>query len=114
MSAFSLYRVDAGDPVIQTDFNALARTPQGRLVRQEVSASDLHAGAQRAAQERQWNVLPYFTLATLAVIAAAFLASRSENRFLVGYVLYSLIAVVWIIVPNCAAYFFKRDVPYTT
>ena len=33
---------------------------------------------------------------------------------MVGYVLYSLIAIVWVVVPNVAAYRFKRDVPFTT
>jgi uncharacterized membrane protein YjdF len=63
---------------------------------------------------RQWNVLPYFLVATVAVVATALIASVSDNRFLVGYVLYSLIAFVWVIVPNVAAYWFKRDVPFTT
>jgi hypothetical protein len=33
---------------------------------------------------------------------------------MVGYVLYSLIAIFWVIIPNIAAYWFKRDAPYTT
>ncbi len=114
MSTYTLYRVGAGSAVVQTDFEALSRTPQGRLVHEQVSPADLMTGAPPPPQQRQWNVMPYFIAATVAVIGTAALASKSDNRFLVGYVLYSLIAVVWIIVPNCAAYLFKRDVPYTT
>jgi hypothetical protein len=114
ISAYSLFRVDASSPAIQADRNALARTPEGRLARQEVTIAELASGEPPLGGRRRWNVLPYFLLATAAVVGAALLASRSDNRFLVGYVLYSLIAVVWIIVPNLAAYWFRRDVPYTT
>ena len=40
--------------------------------------------------------------------------SPSDNRFLVGYVLYSLIGIFWVVVPNSAAYFLKKDIPFTT
>jgi hypothetical protein len=59
-------------------------------------------------------VVPYFAFATVVVVAGSLLASASENRFLVGYVLYSLIAIFWIVVPNALAYFFGKDFPYTT
>jgi hypothetical protein len=55
----------------------------------------------------------YFASATAIVVGASLVSSRSDNRFLVGYVLYSLIAIFWIVVPNVAAYYFKRDFPYT-
>jgi len=48
------------------------------------------------------------------VVAGSLLATTSQNRFLVGYVLYSLIAVFWIVVPNLAAYFLRKDFPFTT
>lgn len=115
MSCYSVFRVGAASAALQADFQALARTPQGRLTKQDVSLEQLASGlAPTAAGRQQWDVLPYFMLATLAVVATALVASASDNRFLVGYILYSLIAVVWVIVPNVAAYWFKRDVPFTT
>lgn len=115
MSCYSVFRIGAASVAIQADFEALARTPQGRLTKQAVSVEQLASGVTPIESGRRpWDVLPYFVLATVAVVLTALLASVSENRFLVGYVLYSLIAVVWLIVPNVAAYWFKRDVPFTT
>jgi hypothetical protein len=115
MSCYSVFRVGAASATLQADFKALARTPQGRLTKQDVSIAQLASGlAASRAGRQQWDVLPYFILATVAVVATALVASRSDNRFLVGYVLYSLIAIVWVIVPNIAAYWFKRDAPFTT
>jgi hypothetical protein len=115
MSCYSVFRVGAASVALQADFQALARTPQGRLTKEDVSLEQLASGAAPVQiNRRQWNVLRYFVLATVAVVVTALIASASDNRFLVGYVLYSLIAVVWVIVPNVAAYWFKRDVPFTT
>ena len=115
MSCYSVFRVGAAGAAVQADFRALARTPQGRLTKQDVSFEQLASGvAPTVAGRRQWDVLPYFLFASIAVVVTALIASASDNRFLVGYVLYSLIAVVWVIVPNVAAYWFKRDVPFTT
>jgi hypothetical protein len=115
MSAYSVFRIGAGSTALQADFQALGRTPQGRLTKQEVSFEELAAGgAPAVAGRRQWGVLPYFSFATVVVVVSAIAASASENRFLVGYVLYSTIAVFWLVVPNVLAYWFKRDVPFTT
>jgi hypothetical protein len=48
------------------------------------------------------------------VVVGASVASLSDNRFLVGYVLYSLIAVFWVAVPNVAAYAWRKDLQFTT
>ena len=115
MSCYSVFRIGAGSATVQADFRAIARTDQGRLAQQEVSPADLaNRGAPVLKGRQQWDVLPYFMFATAAVVATALIASRSDNRFMVGYVLYSLIAIVWVVVPNVAAYRFKRDVPFTT
>jgi hypothetical protein len=115
MGGYSVFRVGAGSTTLQADLQALERTPQGRLTKEEVSFDQLAAGGPPALTgRRKWDVVPYFTVATIAVVAGTLAAVPSENRFLVGYVLYSLIAVFWLIVPNIAAYWFKRDVPYTT
>lgn len=115
MSSYSVFRVGAASAAMQADMRALARTPQGRLAREEVSFAQLAAGGPPAlAGRKQWPVLPYFAFATVAVVVGALAAAPSNNRFLVGYVLYSLIAVFWVVIPNVAAYWFKQDVPYTT
>ena len=54
------------------------------------------------------------TVATLAVVSGSVVAAQSNNRFLVGYVLYSLIAVFWVIVPNAGAFWLGKDFPFTT
>lgn len=115
MACYSVFRVGAASAALQADFRVLARTPQGRLAKQDVSIDQLAGGQPPGLVGReQWNVLPYFIFATLAVVGTALVASRSDNRFIVGYVLYSLIAIVWVVVPNIAAYRFKKDVPFTT
>jgi hypothetical protein len=50
----------------------------------------------------------------LVVVAGWVLTIPSGNRYLTGYVGYSLIAVFWVITPSVAAYWFKKDVPFTT
>ena len=115
MGGYSVFRVRPGTPTVQADLQALARTPQGRLTKEDMTVSELLTGAPPAAEgRRELGVVPYFAVATAAVVLGALAAVPSQNRFLVGYVLYSLIAVFWLIVPNILAYFFKRDVPFTT
>ena len=115
MGAYSVFRVGPGQFSVQADLRTVARTPQGRLAKRDVPLDELAAEPAVALVGRtQWEVLPYFVFATVAVAATAAVASVSDNRFLVGYVLYSLIAFVWVIVPNVAAYWFKRDAPFTT
>lgn len=116
MGGYSVFRVkNIGDTVLQADEQALGRTTQGRLVKQDVSIDDLRVGGVPAAAEmlRTGTVVAYFTLATAIVVGGSLLASRSDNPFIVGYVLYSLIGVFWIVIPNVTAYWFKRDFPYT-
>ena len=113
---YSVFRVRTiGDTVVQADKQALGRTPQGRLVKQEVSVDELRVGGVPATAQvlLPRTVACYFALATAIVVAGCIVASRSDNRFLVGYVLYSLIAIFWIVTPNAMAYWFKRDFPYT-
>jgi len=116
MSGYSLFRVGAGSAAVQADFQALARTPEGRLTKQDVVLFEQLAGGGVLALtgRQEWGVVRYFTLATFVVVVGAGAAATSDNRFLVGYVLYSSIAVFWLVVPNVAAYWFKRDVPFTT
>jgi hypothetical protein len=113
---YSVFRVRTiGDTVIQADDQALGRTLQGRLVKQDPSVDDLKVGGAPATTQLLLprTVVSYFALATAIVVVGCLVASRSDNRFLVGYVLYSLIAIFWIVIPNAMAYYFKRDFPYT-
>jgi hypothetical protein len=116
MGAYSVYRIKLGQTAVQADLQAFGRTPQGRLAKQEVSREELAAGGTVVAGSGrdEWPVVPYFAFATVVVVAGSLLATASQNRFLVGYVLYSLIAVFWIVVPNLLAYFLRRDFPFTT
>jgi hypothetical protein len=116
MGGYSVFRIRTiGDTVVQADLQALGRTPQGRLVKQDVAAEELSTGGVPAtiSEVRDTWVKGYFASATAIVVGGSLVASRSDNRFLVGYVLYSLVAIFWIVVPNVAAYYFKRDFPYT-
>ena len=115
MAGYSVFRVGAAATALQADFQALGRTPQGRLAKQEVSLAELADGGVPAVEGRsEFGVVRYFAFATVAVILGAVLAAPSDNRFLVGYVLYSLIGIFWVAVPNLLAYFLKKDIPFTT
>lgn len=116
MAAYSVFRFQPAGTTIQADMQALGRTPEGRLTKQDVSFEQLAGGGAPVvdATRRELPVVPYFTIATLVVVSGASFAAASDNRFLVGYVLYSLIAIFWVVVPNVAAYWFHRDVPFTT
>lgn len=116
MGAYSVFRIRIGDTAVQADQQALGRTPEGRLVKQDVSLEELARGGvvSTGAGRDEWPVVPYFAFATVVVVAGSLFATTSDNRFLAGYVLYSLIAIFWIVVPNLVAYFFGKDFPYTT
>jgi hypothetical protein len=115
MAGYSVFRVGPASTALQADFQALGRTPQGRLAKQDVSLEQLAGGGVPAVEGRtEFGVVRYFAFATVAVIVGALAVSPSDNRFLVGYVLYSLIGIFWVVVPNAAAYFLKKDIPFTT
>jgi hypothetical protein len=115
MGGYSVFRVGAASTAVQADMQALGRTPEGRLAKQDVSFEQLAGGGVPAVSGRDdIPVVRYFALATLVVVLGTLAAIPSENRFLVGYVLYSLIAAFWVVIPNLAAYFLGKDIPFTT
>jgi hypothetical protein len=115
-AAYSVLRITPAATAIQADLQGVGRTSRGRLVKQDVSFDDLASGAAppATASRGEWRAFPYFAFATVVVVVGAALAAQSENRFLVGYVLYSLIAIFWIVLPNAIAYVFGKDVEFTT
>lgn len=117
MAGYSVLRVRLGDTAVQADLQAIGRSPQGRLVKQDVQFDQLAQGGVPPAPPKRGElqrIFPYFALATVVVVAGGVLAAPSDSRFLVGYVLYSLIALFWVVIPNLAAYFIGKDFPFTT
>ncbi len=78
------------------------RTHNGRLTRVEGGRADQLPGL-------------YFALVVAVVAAAgAVTAALGASKFTVGYVIYGLMAVALLIVPNVLAFWFAKDVPFPT
>ncbi len=116
---YQLLRFRPAVLVVQADLQGLGRTQEGRLTKVAFDTSDLERRTDLEMIEtgrQEISARLYFVVVT-ALIGAAWLTAltvRGDNRFLVGYVLYSLIAVFWVIVPNALAYWWRKDVPFTT
>lgn len=118
-AALALRRADPNEVVLQAGNQALQRTPEGRLAKAGTIPEDelpaLALTPQVVLPERsQWPVIPYFGIATVVVIGASLLAAAAENPWLLGYVMYSTIAIFWILLPNWLAYRRRTDVPFTS
>jgi hypothetical protein len=118
-AAVALRRTDPNEVVLQAGNEALQRTPEGRLAKAGTIAQEelpvLAVTPQAVLPERtSWPVIPYFGVATVVVIVASLLASVAENPWLLGYVMYSVIAVFWILLPNWLAYRRRTDIRFTT
>jgi hypothetical protein len=97
---------EADQVAVQTRDAALARTPRGRLTK---------AHPTRTAEELK--VSPYwFGLAIAVVAGGSYLGARinPHNEFIIGYVLYGLIATIGIVIPSAMAFWFAKDVPFPT
>lgn len=117
MAGYSVLRIRLGDTAVQADLQAIGRSPQGRLIKQDVQFDQLGRGGIPPAPPERGEfrrVLRYFAFATAVVVAGGLVAAPSDSPFVVGYVLYSLIALFWVVIPNLAAYFFRKDFPFTT
>lgn len=55
-----------------------------------------------------------FAVVALGIVVAGTLVAVtvSSDRYVVGYVLYGLIGVFWVLVPTILAYWFRKDVPF--
>jgi hypothetical protein len=63
----------------------------------------------------EWSVGIYFAIAVAAVAGgSALAAAAAAHRYVLAYVLYGLIAVFWIVIPNALAYAAKKDIPFPT
>jgi hypothetical protein len=118
-SAVALRRLDPNEVVLQAGNQALQRTPQGRLAKAgTINPEDLPALAVRPESilpsRSDLPVIPYFAVGTVVVIGASLGASTAQNPWLLGYVLYSTIAVFWILLPNWLAYRRRTDISFTT
>jgi hypothetical protein len=80
----------------------LGRTYNGRLSRTPADISPVPA-------------LAYVPLALGAIALGSIIAAvASDDYWVLGYVIYGLIAVFLVIIPNVLAYWFARDVPWPT
>jgi hypothetical protein len=84
---------------------SITRTPHGRMTIKEAAGGDF--GDKVA--------LPYLLASALVVAVAGWLAGVPHGgQYWRGYVIYGLITVFFVIIPNAAAYFRGREFPFTT
>jgi hypothetical protein len=95
-------------------YTAISRNKYGRVMRRSADYSE-----EKFAEP--WPVPPplvsadrYFTAATLLIVVSTILAAQTHNRWLIAYVLYSLIGVFWIVIPALASWGWQHDVPFLT
>jgi hypothetical protein len=82
-----------------------AQTDTGRRTRPGTEVKELP----------EWSVWLYFAVAVAAVAGgSAIAAAASAHRYVLAYVLYGLIALFWIVIPNALAYAAKKDIPFPT
>lgn len=78
------------------------RTDNGRLTKRERADEIPHAEL-------------YFPVAVVVVAAAgAVTAVLGSSKYLVGYVIYGLIAIALLIIPNAMAFWWAKEVPFPT
>ena len=91
---------DTGKVVQQADGRVLGRTESGRLTLYPDRDVELPAFA-------------YLALALACVVAGSFIAAAlSDNKWILGYVIYGLIAVFCILIPSILALTPARNAPF--
>jgi hypothetical protein len=89
---------------------SMRRTPSGRLTIKE--------GGREGAPIADFTdkvAIPYLAASAAAVAVAGWLAGVPRGgQYWQGYLIYGLIAVFFVIIPNAVAYFSGRDFPFTT
>jgi len=96
-----------GDLAIPATQRKLTRTPAGRLT----MALDKTSDSEKDELSTRWLLIAF-----AVVVVGGLLAARlnPHGKFFLGYVLYGLIAVVWIVIPNVLALWFAKDVAFPT
>jgi len=80
-----------------------ARTPCGRVARSGTGAASAV------------SVFAYFPLAVGVVAGGSVIAAiAGSDMFVLGYVIYGLIAIFLVIIPNALAFWFAKEVPFPT
>jgi hypothetical protein len=114
---YELLRFRPSVLTVQADLQGLGRTPEGRLAKVDFDTAELATMRDQQMIERgrrEVSARAYFAGVTILIVLAWVFAVTLNERYLVGYVLYSLIGVFWVVVPNALAYWWRRDVPFTT
>jgi hypothetical protein len=110
-----LYRPDMPDfpqPELKSLLfgRSFRRTPNGRLTIKEVGGEGAPAG-----DFTDKVAIPYLVASAGVVAVAGWLASVPHgDQYWQGYLIYGLITVFFVIIPNTVAYFYGRDFPFTT
>ena len=82
-----------------------SRTGTGRAMRAGPAVKELP----------EWSMWLYFLLGVGGVAGGSALAAvLAAHRFVLAYVLYGLIALFWIVIPNVLAYALRTDIPFPT
>jgi hypothetical protein len=117
---FTFTLMPSSPPTIADEENLIVRTAEGRRTRVAFTSYEQLATAPpadwsaRDPARKPLPTVPYFGVATLAVIAGWVVALGIDDRFATGYIGYSIIAIFWVILPSALAYWFRRDVEFTT
>jgi hypothetical protein len=117
---FAFTLMTPSPPQIADDEHLVVHTPEGRRTKVAFTSFDQLSSTAPGALSAQdpsrkpLPVVPYFGVATLAVILGWIVALGIDDRFATGYIGYSIITVFWVILPSALAYWFKRDVEFAT
>lgn len=100
----------AGNP-LRSAGEVAARSPRGRTAGGRLTVRPAKA-APAGNTVSPWL---YFPVAMLAVIVGSVLAAiYADDRFVLGYVLYGLLAIFYLIIPTALALWHAWDVPFPT
>lgn len=103
--AASYRQPQTGQVVASAGGQGQRRTATGRLAMRPDQVSETS----------ELLAIVYFAIAILAVVVAGLLtASRTGDKWVLAYVIYGLIALFFVVIPNVAVFVFKRDLPYST
>jgi hypothetical protein len=120
MGAYFTFTLMPSSPPQIADDHLVVRTAEGRRTKvaftsyDQLSPSAVTDWSAQDPSRKPLPVLPYFGIATFAVLAGWVVALGIDDRFATGYIGYSIIAIFWVILPSVLAYRFKRDIQFAT